>query len=54
LAFAVSQVQLTATLLVATLLQTRAPTGKNLGPAAGLLLSSPTTFHVRGVTVRVA
>src|SRR5512146_331498 len=53
-AFAVSQVQLTATFVVATLLQTRAPTGKNSGPEAGLLLSSPTTFQVSGVTVSVA
>ena len=54
LAFAESQFQLTATLVVATLLQTRAPTGKNFGPAVGLLLSRPTTFQVRGVTVSVA
>ncbi len=39
---------------VATLLQTRAPTGKFFGPVAGLLLSSPMTFHVSGVTVSAA
>lgn len=49
-----SKTQFTATLVVATLLQTRAPTGKFLGPEVGLLLSSPITFHVIGVTVRVA
>jgi hypothetical protein len=53
-AFAESQIQLTATLVVATLLQTRAPTGKSFGPEVGLLLSRPTTFQVIGVTVSVA
>src|SRR5262245_16445448 len=53
-AFAESNTKLTATLVVATLLQTRAPTGKRCGPAAGLLLSRPTMFHVTGVTVSVA
>ncbi len=43
----------TATFDVATLLQTWTPTGKSFGPAAGLLLSSPTTFHVIGVAVRL-
>src|SRR6266446_7819519 len=54
LTFAESQFQLTPTLVVATLLQTRAPTGKSFGPEVGLLLSRPTTFHVIGVTVSVA
>src|SRR6185369_15500603 len=53
-AFALSQMWLTATLVVATSLQTRAPTGKNFGPDVGLLLSRPMTFHVSGVTVRFA
>src|ERR1700693_2805714 len=53
-AFAESQIQLTATLVVAALLQTRAPTGKSFGPDNGLLLSRPTTFQVIGVTVSVA
>ena len=52
-ALAESQDHVTATFVVATLLQTRAPTGKFFGPAAGLLLSSPTTFHVIGVAVRL-
>src|SRR3569832_1710566 len=51
--FAESQTKLTETFVVATLLHTRAPTGKSLGPAAGLLLSRPTTFQVSGATVRV-
>src|SRR6266508_2761366 len=53
-AFAVSKTKLTATLVVATLLQTRAPTGKRCGPAAGLLLSRPMMFQVIGETVSVA
>src|ERR1700686_4914423 len=53
-ALAESQTQLTATLVVAVELQTRAPTGKNRGPVAGLLLSSPITFHVMGVALRAA
>src|ERR1044071_2351658 len=53
-AFAESKTKLAATLVVATLLQTRAPTGKRGGPAAGLLLSSPTMFQVMGVTVSAA
>ena len=44
----------TLTLVVATLLQTRAPTGKRCGPVAGLLLSRPMTFQLSGVTVREA
>src|SRR5438105_1111031 len=52
-AFAESKTKFTATLVVATLLQMRAPTGKNRGPLGGLLLSSPTTFQVRGVIVKV-
>ena len=44
----------TETALVATSLQTRAPTGKWFGPAAGLLLSRPMTFQVIGVAVSVA
>jgi hypothetical protein len=51
LAFAESQTQVTRTFVVATLLHTRAPMGNRLGPAAGLLLSSPMTFQVIGVTV---
>jgi hypothetical protein len=49
-----SQFQTTATEAVATLLQTRTPTGKWLGPEAGLLLSSPITFQVMGPTFSVA
>src|SRR3569832_452399 len=37
----------------APVLQTRTPTGKSCGPTAGLLLSSPITFHVSGVTENV-
>src|SRR5947209_20503161 len=51
--FVVSQTNVTATLAVATLLQMRVPTGKFAGPAAGLLLSSPTTFHAIGAAVNV-
>ena len=32
-------------------LQILVPTGKRFGPVAGLLLSSPTMFHVKGVAV---
>ena len=39
---------LRSTFVVATLLQTRVPTGKNRGPEVGLLLSRPTTFQVTG------
>src|SRR5215472_3055092 len=53
-AFGESQFQLTVTLVVATLLHTRAPTGKFFGPDGGLLLSRPMTFQVIGVTVSVA
>src|SRR5438034_2392183 len=53
-AFAESKRKLTATFVVATLLQTRAPMGKRCGPLAGLLLSRPMTFQVIGVTVSVA
>src|SRR5438034_4156112 len=53
-ALAESNTKLTATLVVATLLQTRVPTGKNRGPEVGLLLSRPITFQVRGVTVSAA
>src|SRR5258708_28277492 len=55
LAFALVEwnTKLTATFVVATLLQIRVPTGKNRGPEVGLLLSRPTTFHETGVTVRV-
>ena len=42
----------TALAVVEPVAQTRAPTGNLLGPLAGLLLSSPMTFQVRGVTVR--
>src|SRR6185503_7482506 len=49
-----SQTSCTETLLVAPVLQTRAPIGKFCGPAAGLLLSRPTTFQVSGVTLSVA
>src|SRR3954452_68740 len=49
-----SQTHVAITFDVAALLQTRPPTGKNCGPAAGLLLSIPTTFHVMGVPVNVA
>src|SRR3954468_17146510 len=52
-ALAESQTKVTATLVVATLLQIRAPTGKFAGPVAGLLLSSPMTFHAIGATVNV-
>jgi hypothetical protein len=54
LGFAESHTQVAVTLVVATLLQTRAPIGKNFGPLAGVLLSSPTTLNVIGVTVSVA
>lgn len=54
LALAESQTKLTLTLLVAESLHTRAPTGKYLGPDAGLLLSRPTIFQVNGVIVNVA
>ncbi len=53
-ALAESNTKFTATLVVATLLHTRAPTGKLCGPAVGLLLSRPITFQVIGETVRVA
>jgi hypothetical protein len=49
-----SQTKSTVTLVVAVVLQTRAPTGKNSGPVAGVLLSSPTMFQVSGVTDRAA
>ena len=49
-----SQVQVALTLVVATLLQIRAPTGKCFGPLAGSLLSRPMTFQVIGVTVSAA
>src|SRR5258708_32713611 len=52
-ALAESNTKLTATFVVATLLQIRVPTGKNRGAEVGLLLSRPTTFHETGVTVRV-
>src|SRR3954469_11049306 len=52
-ALAESQTKVTATLVVATLLQMRAPTGKFAGPVAGLLLSSPMTFHAIGEAVNV-
>jgi len=52
-AFDESHTQLTNTLEVATLLQTRTPTGKRYGPLAGVLLSRPIMFHVMGVTVSV-
>src|SRR5207253_4869536 len=52
-AFAESHTRVTVTLVVATLLQTRVPTGKNVGPVVGLLLSRPMMFHVIGVTVNV-
>ncbi len=45
---AVSNTKLTATFVVATLLHTRVPTGKNRGPEVGLLLSSPTMFQETG------
>src|SRR5436309_1636845 len=51
--FAESHTNVTVTLVVATLLHTRAPTGKFAGPVAGLLLSRPTTFHAIGATVNV-
>lgn len=35
-------------------LQTRAPTGKLLGPTLTLLLSKPMMFHVMGVMVKFA
>jgi hypothetical protein len=41
-------------LVAGVVLQTRAPIGKFCGPDAGLLLSSPTTFQVSGVTLSVA
>lgn len=52
----VSQTNVETTLVAATspVLQTRAPTGKLFGPVLTLLLSSPTTFHVSGVIVRIA
>src|SRR4051794_41002828 len=53
LALAESKTKLTATFVVATLLQTRAPTGKNRGPLGGLLLSRPTTFQETGAIVSV-
>ena len=54
LALLVSQTQLTPMFDAAMVLQTRAPTGKLVGPVAGLLLSSPITFHVSGVTDNAA
>jgi hypothetical protein len=42
-----------AVVVVAALLQTRAPTGKYFGPEPGLLLSNPMMFQVSGVTVNV-
>src|SRR6478752_5991739 len=54
LALAESQTKLTATFVVAVVLQTRAPTGNRCGPVAGLLLSSPMTFQVSGVTFNAA
>src|SRR5882672_1990092 len=48
-----SKTKFTPTFVVATLLQTRAPTGKNRGPLGGLLLSRPTTFQETGVIVSV-
>src|SRR5437763_9681306 len=54
LALGESQTQLTVTLEAAVVLQTRAPTGKKRGPVAGLLLSSPITFQVMGVTLSAA
>ena len=54
LGFAESQTQLAVTLVMAALLQTRAPTGKDFGPLTGLLLSSPTTLNVIGLTVSAA
>src|SRR5215213_4617581 len=46
-----SQTKVARTLLsvVPPVLQTRAPTGKTLGPSFTLLLSRPTTFQVVGV-----
>src|SRR5438105_10260254 len=44
---------LTAVAVWSPVLHTRAPTGKVSGPVAGELLSRPTTFHVRGVIVRM-
>src|SRR4051812_39569416 len=46
-----SQMKLAVTLLSAAplVLQTRAPTGKTLGPSLTLLLSRPMTFQVVGV-----
>ena len=54
MALAESQKKLAVTFVVAVELQMRAPTGKWRGPEAGLLLSRPITFQVRGVTVRDA
>ena len=54
LALAESNDHATETFVVATLLQTRIPTGKSLGPEGGLLLSSPMVFQLIGVTVKVA
>jgi hypothetical protein len=42
----------TAVADVVPVLHTRAPTGKSVGPVDGLLLSSPSTFHVTGVIVK--
>ena len=54
-AFAVSQTKADVTLVasVSPVLQTRAPTGKLFGPVVTSLESSPTTFHVIGVMVRI-
>src|SRR5215212_6687393 len=53
-AFVESKTKFTATLVVATLLHTRAPTGKLFGPDSTSLLSRPTTFQVIGVIVSAA
>ena len=52
----VSQVKVAVTLVTAAppVLQTRTPTGYEAGPALGLLLSRPMTFHVVGVSVKPA
>lgn len=54
-AFAEVHVNVAVTLVATAppVLQTRAPTGKSFGPTLTLLLSSPITFHVRGVTDNV-
>src|SRR5262245_65315438 len=54
LALAEVNAKVTPMFVAALVVHTRAPTGKFLGPDAGLLLSRPMMFHVIGVTVNAA